>query len=557
MANTINPIINVDRPFTVWPMAQIFTGKPGSTGRYAPNVDDLVFSYETGWWRCIAMDPETGYSTIVSWNLASLSGGINQTDVIVGGGQGTASEFYRIYVNTKTVPYSFSIDTRLRIYGSAASYIKIFKENNITGTPISAIFNSSGAMVSENITLETVAIPNVGVNAIKTPKQGYLTEKLENGDIVSVAIYSNSGAVLSVFKLIVVNTNFVRTIDSAKKLIVDISLLSPYQSATDSSVLEYPANMTIDTGSLMGRVTYNDGSTQVYPVGPSNSNAKFKLLGIENYVTTQLGQTVPIILSYSLSEGEYANVVKQVGIDRFMNKTYRLITVDSDNLYSVRLYVVPYWDNAKSQWRLEYYLTNLNRDYIYRVTPYIEYGTNTTPFDGTSPKWGVTQKLTVAVNLDKVAPSFKYYRHVQSFNLTLHQAGSNTTYSGYYTIEYDNDSVYTKITACDFVNTPDGFTINISGNRTNAADWLYDTYKMLEPLYIPYVETYVPQPTHIRIIIGDNWVREVPLNAVLKDITGINAPIATGTLVRLEYIGNYSSTRMILATSGMIAKPRG
>lgn len=554
MARTgLVPVIDADRRFSLWQMADIYTDEIGTTGRYVPNKGDLVVAYDSGWWRCTHSDLETGYSTLVPWSFNNITDNTQDTVDTVVGGSSTTNDSYRLYVNTKKVPYEFSFDTRLKIYGSNASYIKIFKDGQTEGSSISAVFNSAGAMVTENIQLENVVIPNTTVLAIKVPKQGNLTDKLENGEVVNCVVYSNSGAVLAIFKTVAVTTNFVRTIDAGKKLITNISLISPYISAGDDRLIEYPSNMTLDSSSLVGRVTYNDGSTQRYPV----DGRKFKMLGLDNYVTTQIGQTVPLVLTYTLAADEFANNVQEVGGTRFITKSHQLTTVDSDNLYSVKLFVVPYWNAPDNTWKLDYYLYSLDRDKIYKVTSYIEYSTTSIPYSGAASKWGTAQELTVAVNLDRLGASFKYYRHVQDFTITLHQAGSNPTSSGYYTIEYDANSIFGQITFANVTPAVAGGTgavIDFSNLRTVTDHWLEAAYRSTEPLYFPFGEAQAPTPTHVKILIGTNWSREVPVSDMLKPITGVNTPVVQGTSIRLEFIANYNAKRLQLATVGLVAK---
>lgn len=551
--NTITPIIDKERRHETWYKKDIYTGEENSTGRYVPNVDDLVYDFSTGYWRCVHVDYNTGYSTLVPWNFMQLSGGITNNDVIIGGASGIGSEHYRIYVNTKVVPYEFSIDVRLRIYGSGASYIKIFKENEVQGTAISAEFNSRGTMVGENIQLESVVIPNTQVTAIKTPKQGHLTEKLNNGEVVSVVVYSNSGAVLSIFKLVVVNTNFVRTIDAGKKLITDITLASPYLNSTDRTLLEYPSNMIISSAGLVAKVTYNDGSEQRHNIG----NGKFELHGIENYVSSQLGQTVPLVLSYKLARDEYSNNVKQVGNERFINKAYRLMTVDSDSMYDVKLFVVPWWSRTTKTWNLKYYLGNLDRDYLYEVTQYVEYGTNSAPFDGTKAKWGTAQRLTVALNLNKVASTFNVYRHVTDFTITVMQAGENPAPDGYYVLAYDNDSIVREVTTALFRQTGGNiFEVDVTGGLVNTTDWLREVYLSLDPLRHSFIESVPPSPTHVKVFVGDKWSKEFLLRDIIRkfEVSGVGVDIKAGDLIRLEFIHNSANKRMLLGTIGLVAK---
>ena len=552
MANTgIVPIIDADRRFNTWLMSDIYTDEVGSTGRWVPNVNDLVVAYDSGWWRCTHSDIQTGYSILIPWSFTNITNNTENTDTVIVGGNSTTDDSYRIYVNTKVVPYEFSFDTRLKIYGSAASYIKIFKDGKTDGQSISAVFNSAGGMVTENIQLENVLIPNTVVTAIKVPKQGNLTEKLETGEVVNAVVYSNSGSVIAIFKVVAVTTNFVRTLDIGKKLITNISLISPYLSSGDDRLIEYPSNMTLDSSSLVGQVTYNDGSTQRYPV----DGRKFKMLGLNNYVTTQLGQTVPLVLTYTLAADEFANNVKEVGGTRFTNKTYQLTTVESDSLYSVKLFIVPVWNTPTNTWKLDYYLYSLDRDRVYLVTNYIEYGVNSRPFDGTVAKWGAAQQITVSVNMDKLGPGFQYYRHVQDFTITLHQAGSNNTSSGYYTLEYDANSIFGIINYATVTKDLSNSSIIDFGNgRTVADTWLDTVYRSTEPLYFPFGEARAPTPTHVKILIGNTWSREVPISDMLRPITGVNTQIVQGALIRLEFIANYNDKRLQLATVGLVAR---
>ncbi len=555
--NSITPVIDHERRNTTWYKPDIYTGQLGHEGRYVPNVNDLAYDYETGYWRCIHVDYNTGFSTLVPWNFGAISGGISNTDVIIGGGPGIGSEHYRIYVNTKVVPYEFSIDVRLRLYGSEASYIKVFREGDVTGDAISAEFNSAGALVSENIKLETVAIPNTTVTAIKTPKQGHLTEKVENGEVLSVAVYSNSGAVLSIFKLVVVNTNFVRTIDTGRKLITDVSLISPYINTTDRTLIEYPANMTLDSAGLYARVTYNDGTTERRAVSSSEvKNAKVQLHGTQNYVISQIGQTVPVVLSYRLAKDEFSNNVKEVNGERFINKSYRLVTKDSDAMYDVKLFIVPTWNRSNNQWDLQYWLGNLNRDFLYNVTKHIEYVSNKPKFDGSSKSWGKAQQLTVALNLDNVNNSYNYYRHVTDFTITLHQAGSNPANRAYYTLNYDNDSTVDNVTVATAKRkSTNQYELDISGGRKVAKDWLQEVYFATDPLRYPYMEAEAPTPTHVKIMIGDNYNVELPIReAVLPINATITEYLVHGYLVRLEFLFVNNSKRMLLGTTGLTIK---
>lgn len=546
---SVQPIIDEDRRHTTWFIKDIYTGVSGNSGRYTPNVDDLVWDYTRGLLRCVSVDFETGLSTLVPWSMTNVVDNTDTTDLVIGGNS-TTDDTYRVYVNTDKLPYAFSFDARFKLYGGAASYVKLFKDGDVETAAISAIFNSAGVQTSENIPLEPVVIPNTTVSAIKTPKLGHLTEKVENGDVLNVVVYSSSGAVQGIFRVVCVISNFVRTIDSAKRLITNIELITPYLSASDDRVVEYPANMTVDSSALRARVTYNDGSTQSYAV----DGRKFSLFGTEGYLTSIPGQSLPVVLNYVLAEDEYSNLIKEVGNRRFITKEYTLKTVKVDNLYSVKMFVVPEWVSNEARWRLRYYLYNLERDLVTDVTSFIEYGVNSNAFNGSGQMFGVTQSLTVAFNLDKLGGSYSYYRHVQNFNITIHQAGDIKSASSYYTLAYDVDSIVGTVSVASLSVTGTRRRIDISNGYTNIDEWLARAYYGSEPLYYAYAEQKAPKPSHVKLYVGDSFIREITIDSVLTPIDDMPSSVVQGATVRLEFVGNYNSTRSELACIGVIVK---
>ena len=52
---------------------------------------------------------------------------------------------------------------------------------------------------------------------------------------------------------------------------------------------------------LIGVVKYNNGKKVRYPI---NNQTRMRLFGIENYVPSVVGQSVPLVLSYRLDVNE-------------------------------------------------------------------------------------------------------------------------------------------------------------------------------------------------------------------------------------------------------------
>src|SRR5690606_38246651 len=124
----------------------------------------------------------------------------------------------------------------------------------------------------------------------KTPKVGHTVEELDDGELVTAVVYDDVGNAVSITRLLVKKTAFVRTVDESKRFVTGIHIESPFLSKSDPRVLEYPINMPIQALSLVGVVTYSDGGVKRMPI----DGTKFSLYGLNNYIATILGQRIPL-----------------------------------------------------------------------------------------------------------------------------------------------------------------------------------------------------------------------------------------------------------------------
>lgn len=546
---SLNPIIDRQRPHTRWNLKEIYNGSD-TGGSYTPNPDDEVWSWSGGLYRVISVDYQTGLSTLEKHSDKNLNSGLREDDVLLSSKPGAPADTFRIYVNTSVVPHVMNFDNFLHVYGSNAHYLKVFKGTDIgvNADVISGQFNSSGIFITENILLDQVKDPEGTIRAIKAPQSGFVTDTLKEGEIVTVVIYSGSGEVLSVSKLVTVLSNSVRNIDASKKQITDISLITPFLSNTDNLLLEVPVNLTIESMPMQMGVTYNDGSRVTYPIGDD----KAKLHGIENFISTEMGYTADLILTYTLGAGEYSNLVKAVGDRVFINKPYRLRTIDSDSAYSVKLFVVPKWNFGENAWELEYYMYTLDRDIYYRVTPFIEYSTTSAEFNGKT--YNVPQVMQVSVNLSKVHSSYNYHRHTTSFQITLSQPASNVGAAGYYLLEYNNNSIVGSRAVARVNEFANVYTVDISQGLMSGGDILDSLYWNTEPLYYEHAEAKAPAPTHARVKVGDNWSRTLPvdeLTDVMQNVDVAALDVRQGALVRIEWYRQTLTDILEVGTTGL------
>lgn len=538
--NVIRPIVDQHRGFRNWNRSELY--EPDVTqGQYVPNVDDMVIDWDSNTIsRVISVNYSNNTFTLRSTNLGK-SNGYTTEDILTTSGPGEVSEAFRIYINTEVTPHTLNFDTRLRLFGTAVAFVKVFRgtDTSVNGNVMSAMFNSSNVKTSENIPCELILVPTTENYGMKTPVSAYASDTVNDGEVATVVAYTVAGNVASISRMVCVNTNVVRSINQESRIITNIDLISPYLSSTDRTLLQYPLNMPIQSDLMQGRVTYSNGDAAILPI----DGTKFKILGIDSFIASEVGQVFGLDLIYSLSNGEFSNDVSNPNPERIIKRSYRIQTTESDDAYMLKLFFVPVWDNTNSKWVLNYYLYNIERTQIIDVTSYIEIGANSPAFNGT--KYDAPQNLTVALNMTSLGTSYKYYRHVQTFTIQLYGPGNNSLATNFFYIRYTNDTMYGQGMTAKVTRDPESITewrVNLSNNYTVISEWLSKMYSTLSPLYYPQVESGAPEPTHVRVRIGSGWLREIPIADILKPITGVNASIVQGQPVRLEFF-NRSTVR--------------
>lgn len=552
-----NPVVNWNRGFKTWNITEIYTGA-GGTAIDVPNVNDQVIEWAPNnkrvVYRVSAVDVNTLLSTLLITEEDDGTAQAIPENLLLATLPGEYGDYKRIYINANTTPHVMALDRRYRSYGSDVAYIKVFRGVDIsqTGQVVSAMWDGN-AITSENIPMADLIIPS-GVNlGIRAPVSAWCSDDLPTGEIVTVVEYNAGGVQLKISSLIVVRTEFVHSLNQLHNYIVDVELVSPYLSLSDDKLLEIPINMLYQSLTLQGIVRYANGDTVTLPV----DNTRFSLLGAENYVASVPNMPSPLTLIYRLQSNEYGiGISEPAPGSRHISRPYRIVTTEQQNQYSVKLFVVPVWVNTPApKWTLEYYLYSLERDMFYNATPYVTMSASSPVFNGSL--LNIPQTLTVAVNLNQIAPSFDIFRHVQSFRLTLKASGTDTAVNSYFNLEYTNDHHYGAGNVAYAGNDelyPGKRKLDLSMNLMDINDWLEKMYYAAEPLRIAAVEHVAPLPTHFRLYIGATWVREIAIADALSIVRDINVTVAQNNTVRLAFFIRDNTDEFELSVASMIVK---
>lgn len=556
MTNQTVPVLDQNRGHHRWLKKEIYTG-PNGAGRYVPNLDDEVWDWTTGLWRCIAIDITTGLSTLIPYVVPANSNSLSEQDILLGVGPGYQSESYRIYVDTSVIPHTLAIDSRLRYYGTTVSSVKVFLGNDIGDGDkvISAMYDQSGVLLGENIPVELVRMPtnpdgdvDQAINyAVKTPMVGYTMQQLPDNEVVTVVAYDDVGNVRSIARLLAMNTSFIRTTDDSKRYITSIHMESPFMSESDTHLLQFPINLPVAALVTRGVVTYSDGSVLRMAI----DGTKFNLFGLNNFMATIQGQRTELVLSYNLGAEEYVYGASG-SLSKHMSVAYAATTSRMDGAYSVKLFCFPVWQDAVTGYRLRWFLFNLNRTEFFEVTSLVTLGVNSRAFNPT--EYGVVQNLTIGVNMNEVDPRYTVYRHSQTIGVVLNQPGTAVEGDNW-TLEYSpgQQPLYAAGLKAysTFINV-NHWQLKIDSGLAYRELWLEQVYHRAQPLVNTSLESVAPEPNYFILMINGSEY-EYPMVQWDQTLTVPEVP-ATGQPLVIRFIRRTASTDIQLGIGGMFTR---
>lgn len=531
-----------ERGFRIWHRDEIVA--VGSTGKWVPNMKDRVVDEVNGWQIVVDVDPSTGYSVLRPWKLPVDTDG-DAAAKLVSVGPGYSSESFRIFLDTSVTPHTLTPDYRLHSYHREMQYWVAFLGEDIsetTGTVISQMYDPSGTWLGVEVPIEESYDPATSKPA-KAPAPGYTNHELENGELVTVVFYGEQGTPVSKAQLLIVNSKAVRRADASKKYVQGIHLDSPFISAADPQVVEFPLNVTVESLPLTAIVSYSDGTQDRRTI----NGTQFNLFGLRNYIATEVGQQFPMVLNYILADDEVSfNMVPS--INRTLSVDYIARTVAADGAYEIKLFAYPVWVSAALGYRMEFWMYNLDRQTYYNVTPYVELGSASNAFD---PKaYGVVQECTWAVDINKVDGRFAQYRHVQTFRIALLNSGDNqaANWEILFTPNQPNGYGRGLVANCRYLSV-NNWRLNLGMGNTTMNNWLKQMYHSAAPLFNIELEEEAPQPTHFILQFLNN-AYEIPVGDWNVDQI-VNNDLKNGELLYIRWIRRTYDADLHLATTAL------
>lgn len=485
-----NPIYDPEALFRFWNIDDIYTGAEGHN-RYVPKINDYVIrpmTYET--WRVVSIDPITFIPVLQAVKPWGGTGEMAESDILFGVGPGTQAQLLRAYINRASHPYKLTVDTHCFVGGTMNAYAVIYRNGvpETGGEPVSRMYDNSGNFLGVEVPLELVALNEYTNSSMKVVGECSTVADIEDGTPLYVVFYSADGVVQSKAMVLAENTTYIRGLDVQRKFVTNISLESPWLSAADANVLEYPLNIPVDALGLIGVVHYNVGPPLKLPV----DGTKFQMPGLNGFISSIPNEKFDLALIYNLSENEISYAGQGLYVNRKVTAPYSVVTKVVEPGYSVKLFMFPFWDILSQSYRLRFWLYNMARTSWVEVTEHVAYSPDYPVFDPRG--YGLRQRLQVNLNLRRVSMSYKPMIHTQVFDVTLYSsAQDNVTPWVINTQITPNKPGFGRDVYLDLITST---TYTLRSNYQTLTDWLRAFYFNTEPIVDLRTESTAATPTH-------------------------------------------------------------
>ncbi len=490
------PIYQPESRWTIWSMSEIYLGQEGAS-RYVPKINDYVIDPPTFTTYIVRdINPVTLIAelVIISPNIIST----DTHDLILG----VADEAFRAYLDTSVFPYTLALDPSAMVPGSMIRHCRIFRGYDLsdTGEVISLKYDNSGNLIGNLIMLETVAMNSHDNYAIKVAPPCNCVVEMPDGERVTAVYYDDNAHVVKRIGFVVENTSYIRQAFAEEKFITGISIKTPFLSTQSDTIINFPINIPLNALGLVGVVHYSDGSIIEYPV----NGLKFKMFGLEQYVSSIIGHNVPLVLSYTLGENEavYGAVTSD---GKYITKPYKLVTSEPNNSYNVKLMGYPEWMSDAQGYNLRWFMLNLDRNVFQDVTGKAVFAENTGAFNPTS--YGYVQRKSVNLNLAEVSGMYRPFIHTQLVDIILRGAPNNTVSPWEVSMEVTSNTPMYGQGLRAVRESIDKKQFTIHSDIVTASEWLDSVYYKTKPLINGVNEIEPIRPSHIEVFYLDRTQR--------------------------------------------------
>lgn len=539
-ADGYTPIYNPTARWRMWGIHDIYIGEIGNN-KYIPNVLDYVVEPETG--NMFMVTDLNNVTFIPELTPVTLKQNVEVDSIL-----SSTNDNYRIYYDTTITPFVLAVDGFMRVYSSSATIARIYKGEFIDPSKIiSRRYSNTGDFIGHDIPLEVVAFNSHDNFAIKSIPTCATNANLQEGDICSIVVFDSNGKVITKTKAIVENTTYVAQAFSEQRYVTQIFMKNVFIPDTTDNRINYPVNLPITSFNPIGVVQYNDGTQIEYPV----DGDKFRLYGLDQFVSTIIGHRVPLVLAYRLDSNEAA-VVTVESDNFYVTRPYELIVSDPNRSYNVKLFVYPVWVDAISGYNYKAFLMNLDRNAVFDVTSVLSLSPNSAPLNPLA--YGVSQRITFNLNLANVSGIYNNFLHVQTVDIILRAPASDLSINNLWEVgtQVPTTIPYYGANLIAIRSGANNTKVRIDSGIQTVEEFVTRVYRHTIPLHNPLTELEAPEPTHIEVRhLGESIT--VPIAEYTNEFTFVN-PINNLGNIEIIFLKETINTFIKLSIASMLVR---
>ena len=425
----------------------IYDPENPQSGKYFPSLYSLVVDTE-GRLYYVSERNTSNYSvTLTSCNFVSTEEN-NEVTIISYG-----NDKFCLYIDTRTDPHRLVVDAKFLVYGNNLVEYSLYK-TDLSGKEkcISQYYDAAGNFVSNRIPLQSISET---YPAYKFPTNCHTTYDLVEGDPIVLRAYNNIGNLAAEITLYARNAQWLNDLASHTNPIVSLNAEALQMMGDDFFLYE---KQDVSHLNIQPYLLYADGSRQDVNV----DNTRCFIYGLDDVEPSYPGRSQTIIIKYFLNYKE-TTTVSTSDERRFLTCTKKIVVIDNDNDYTVKLSCVPIWSSTYNLWQLYWFAYTDDRQGVYDVTALVKYNKKY-PFDNTSASFGKEQRVVVEYDLQSIFQTDDPITGVQTLYLTL----------------WDNQK-YERYTFRD--SKDDTFIYGVDGSITRRPVIHYD--EMIDQYFIP------------------------------------------------------------------------
>ena len=478
-------------------------------GKVIPNPGSIAIDKETGNTYYVDSVDSRYKSTLKPCKIV-ISSDDEVTKILSYG-----NDKFFLFFDDRTKYTKLLIDSKLIVFGSNLKEYRLTKTNASGDTEIiSVYFDTNGDYRGERIPLTDIG-GDTGAKQL-TNCHTYLSN-LKEGDTVEAEVYDNLGALAIVVQLFTKRATILNDLSSSNDVITSFDATSNQMLGSDFYLYakQDPKHLAITP-----RIEYVDGTSEDLVV----NNVDCFLYGLENFVPSFPGQKQKIMIKKYLNYKQMSPLATQVGDKRFV-VCEKIINVLSNNtIDSIKISVMPIWDNTNSKYYLKYIAYSDKRDKVLDVTKYV---TEVTEFNGS--KFNQPQSHTFDINLADIFDSTTsvIHRQVAYINLKPYQEFQRYTISDNSDLNpvYGVESSLTRRPILYYDSALEQYFIP-SSRFMNKEAFLESYYYNSNPPYDIKESLSAPAPTHF----------------TLRSLEDLNTLVATPIKIE-EYTKAFSITK--------------